>query len=144
MPTARESTVRRLVGLDVQVLGDEGAHLSTLFRADLARHLTGERYALHMIVAGEEFRVFVPSGTDGRWMFDRELHPERGDDPADWTEERAVAAIRDAAGVPDLDVEVIGTFPWTFAAAVSTGCRPAGSSWSATPPTGRRRGAPPA
>ena len=75
-----DSTVRRLVGLDVQVLGDEGAHLSTLFRADLARHLTGDRYALHMVVGGEEFRVFVPSGTDGRWMFDRELHPERGDD----------------------------------------------------------------
>ena len=75
-----ESTVRRLVGLDVQVLGDEGAHLSTLFRADLASHLTGDRYALHMIMAGDEFRVFVPSGTDGRWMFDRELHPERGDD----------------------------------------------------------------
>ncbi len=81
-----DSTVRRLVGLDVQVLGDEGAHLSTLFRADLARHLSGERYALHMIVAGDEFRVFVPSGTDGRWMFDRELHPELGDDPADWTD----------------------------------------------------------
>ena len=116
-----DSTVRRLVGLDVQVLGDEGAHLSTLFRADLARHLSGERYALHMIVAGDEFRVFVPSGTDGRWMFDRELHPELGDDPADWNDDRAVAAIRDAAGVPDLEIEVIGTFPWTFGAAVSTG-----------------------
>jgi putative polyketide hydroxylase len=115
-----ESTVRRLVGLEVQVLGDEGAHLSTLFRADLARHLRSDRYALHMVVGGDEFRVFVPSGTDGRWMFDRELHPERGDTVVAWTDDRAVAAIRDAAGVPDLDVEVLGTFPWTFAASVST------------------------
>ena len=116
-----ESTVRRLAGLDVQVLGDEGAHLSTVFRADLARHLTGERYALHMIMDGDDLLVFVPSGTDGRWMFDRGLHPERGETAADWTEERTVAAIRDAAGVPDLDVEVLGTFPWSFAAAVATG-----------------------
>ena len=74
-----------------------------------------------MVVKGEEFQVFVPSGTDGRWMFDRELHPERGDSVADWTEDRAVAAIRQAAGVPDLDIEVIGSFPWTFAAAVASG-----------------------
>ena len=116
-----DSTLRRLVGLDVEVLGDEGAHLSTLFRADLSRHLNGARYALHMVVKGEEFQVFVPSGTDGRWMYDRELHPERGDSAADWTEDRAVAAIRQAAGVPDLDIEVIGSFPWTFAAAVASG-----------------------
>ncbi len=116
-----DSTVRRLVGLDVEVLGDEGAHLSTLFRADLARHLNGARYALHMVGRGEEFQVFVPSGTDGRWMFDRELHPERGDTVADWTDDRTVAAIRQAAGVPDLDIELIGSFPWTFAAAVASG-----------------------
>jgi 2-polyprenyl-6-methoxyphenol hydroxylase-like FAD-dependent oxidoreductase len=115
-----DSTVRRLAGLDVRVLGDEGCHLSTLFRADLARHLRGARYALHMVVAGDEFRVFVPSGTDGRWMFDRELHPERGDHVADWTEERAVTAIREAAGVPDLEIEVIASFPWSFAASAAT------------------------
>ena len=114
-----DSTVRRLVGVDVRVLGDEGEHLSTLFRADLASHLPRPHYALHMIVKGEQFEVFVPSGTDGRWMHDRELHPERGDTAASWTEERAVAAIRDATGLPDLDIEVIGSFPWSFAAAVA-------------------------
>ncbi len=115
-----DSTVRRLAGLDVQVLGNEGAHLSTVFRADLASHLGGEKYALHMIVAGEEFRVFVPSGIDGRWMYDRVLHPELGETTEEWTEDRVVAAIREAAGVPDLEIDVIGIFPWTFAAAVSS------------------------
>src|SRR5215207_5990884 len=116
-----DSTVRRLVGLGVRVLGDEGQHLSTLFRADLARHLPEPRYALHMVVKGEQFEVFVPSGTDGRWMHDRELHPEQGDTAAASTEDRAVAVIREAAGLPDLDIEVIGSFPWSFAAAVADG-----------------------
>lgn len=114
------STVRRLVDLGVQILGDEGSHLSTVFRADLAPHITSERYALHMVVDGDELLVFVPSGTDGRWMFDRTLHPDRGETAAEWTGERTVAAIRAASGVPDLDVEVVGSFPWSFAAAVAT------------------------
>ncbi len=115
-----DSTVRRLAGLDVQILGDEGAHLSTVFRADLARHITAERYALHMVIDREDMLVFVPAGTDGRWMFDRPLHPERGETAAGWTEERTVAGIRVAAGVPDLEIEVLGTFPWSFAAAVAS------------------------
>ena len=116
-----DSTVRRLAGLDVQILGDEGAHLSTVFRADLARHITADRYALHMVIDREDMLVFVPAGTDGRWMFDRPLHPERGETAAEWTEERTVAGIRAAAGVPDLEMEVLGTFPWSFAAAVASG-----------------------
>ena len=115
-----ESTVRRLADLGMQVLGDEGSHLSTVFRADLAPHITSERYALHMVVDGDELLVFVPAGTDGRWMFDRELHPNQGETAADWTEERTVAGIRAACGVPDLNIEVLGNFPWSFAAAVAT------------------------
>jgi putative polyketide hydroxylase len=115
-----ESTVRRLADLGMQVLGDEGSHLSTVFRADLAPHITSERYALHMVADGDELLVFVPAGTDGRWMFDRALHPHQGETAAHWTEERTVASIRAASGVPDLDIEVLGNFPWSFAAAVAT------------------------
>jgi len=114
------STVRGLVGLGVQHLGDEGEHLATLFRADLARHLPGDRYGLHLIVGDGGFRVFAPSGIDGRWVFDREFHPEQGDTVAAWTTERAVGAIRESAGVPDLEVDVLGVFPWCFGAAVAT------------------------
>jgi 2-polyprenyl-6-methoxyphenol hydroxylase-like FAD-dependent oxidoreductase len=115
-----DSTVRRLAGLDVQFLGDEGAHLSTVFRADLARHITSDRYALHMVIDREDMLVFVPAGTDGRWMFDRPLHPERGETAGEWTHERTVAGIRAAAGVPDLEIEELGSFPWSFAAAVAS------------------------
>ena len=141
-----DSTVRRLVGLDVQVLGDEGAHLSTLFRADLARHLTGERYALHMIVARR--RVPRLRAVGHRRALDvRPRAPPRARRRPPPTGPRSARSprIRAAAGVPDLEIEVLGTFPWSFAAAVATrrAGRPRCSS-SATPPTGRRRAAPPA
>ena len=115
-----------------------------MFRADLARHITAERYALHMVIDREDMLVFVPAGTDGRWMFDRPLHPERGETAADWTEERTVAGIRAAAGVPDLEIEVLGTFPWSFAAAVASASRPARCPSWATRPTAPRPAAPPA
>jgi hypothetical protein len=66
--------------------------------------------------------LFVPSGA-GRWLHDREWHPELGETLESWTEARAVAAIRDDAGMPDLDVELLGIFPWSFGAAVATAMR---------------------
>ena len=115
------STVRRLVGLGVRQLGDEGEHLATLFRADLAAHLPAERYALYYLLREEGDVVVVPSGTDGRWVIDREFHPEQGETVEEWTDERSVAWIREITGIADLDVQVVGVFPWSFGAAVATG-----------------------
>ena len=43
-----DSTVRRLAGVGVRTLGNEGNHLAILFEADLAERIVGRRYALHM------------------------------------------------------------------------------------------------
>ena len=62
--------------------------------------------------------MFVPSGTPGRWVYDREWSAERDAQGAPTVEDHR-AAIRVAAGMPDLEPEVIGVFRWTFAAAVA-------------------------
>ena len=129
------SSVRRLAGIDVRHLGTEGNHLAMLFRSDLAERIVGRRYALHMVMTPTGPAIFVPSGS-GRWVHDREWHPERGETLESWTETRAVEAIREDAGMPDLDVELLGIFPWSFGAAVATACVMVASSSWVTPPIG--------
>jgi putative polyketide hydroxylase len=111
------STVRRAAGVEERQLGSEGEHLAVLFRGAVEERIRGHRYALHIVTTPEQ-GVFVASGTPGRWVYDRAWSAERD---AEGT--RTVAdhqeAIRVAAGMPDLEPEVLGVFRWTFAAAVA-------------------------
>ena len=118
-----KSAVREVLGIQVEQLGFEGEHLAVLFRADLASVIAGHAYALHFVVAPGAEGMFVPSGTGGRWVYDLEWHPERGDSLTDWSPERCVEAIRAAAGVSDLEPEILRIFPWSFGAAVATAHR---------------------
>jgi 2-polyprenyl-6-methoxyphenol hydroxylase-like FAD-dependent oxidoreductase len=112
------STVRALAGIGVEHLGAEGLHLATLFRADLAGRLAAG-YALHMVTAPGAEGIFVASGTDGRWVYDVERRPDDGEQPT----EALVERLRAATGVPDLEPEILGVFPWSFEAAVATSLR---------------------
>jgi hypothetical protein len=72
-----------------------------------------------MVTAPGAEGVFVPSGSDDRWVFDREWRPDLGDRLTDWSPGRSAAAIRAAAGMADLHVEILRLFPWSFGAAVA-------------------------
>ena len=63
--------------------------------------------------------LFVITGQANRWIYDIEWHPEAGETLADWPAERWLARLRAAAGLPNLEVEIIGVFPWDFGAAVA-------------------------
>ena len=102
------STVRRDAGIEERQLGSEGEHLAVLFHGAVEERIRGHRYGLH-IVTTPESGVFVPSGTPGRWVYDREWSSER--DAQGATVEDHQAAIRVAAGMPDLDPEIVGRLP---------------------------------
>jgi putative polyketide hydroxylase len=112
-----DSGVRAAAGIEERQLGSEGEHLAVLFRGAVEERIRGHRYALHMVTTPEP-GVFVPSGTPGRWVYDRTWSAERdaGGEP---TVEQHQEAIRMAAGMPDLEPEILGVFRWTFAAAVA-------------------------
>ena len=111
------SRVRREAGIEERQLGSEGDHLAVLFHGAVEERIQGHRYALH-IVTTPESGVFVPSGTPGRWVYDREWSAERDAQGVPSMADHQ-AAIRAAAGMPDLDPEIVGVFRWTFAAAVA-------------------------
>ena len=89
----------------------------SLFHGAVEERIRGHRYALHIVTTPEP-GVFVPSGTPGRWVYDREWSAERDAQGVPTVEDHR-AAIRVAAGMPDLEPEVLGVFRWTFAAAVA-------------------------
>ena len=111
------STVRRAAGIEERQLGSEGEHLAVLFRGAVEERIRGRHYALH-IVTSPEPGVFVPSGTPGRWVYDRAWSAER-EAHAPPTPADHAAAIELAAGMPGLEPEVLAVFRWTFAAAVA-------------------------
>jgi hypothetical protein len=120
-----------MLGIGVEEPGTLADFLNVQFRADL-----GEATAAVNVIAGPRpnampNEVLLPAGS-GRWMYARQHRP----DDERWTTPQLVAAIRAAAGMPDLAVTVDAVSPFTMAGALVTTFRAgAGSSW-ATPRTG--------
>ena len=117
------SRVRDLLGIQVDQLGSEGNHLATLFRADLSPVVSAVPNVLIALVDPEVEGVMVPSGEGNRWVYDIEWHPETGESLAEWTPARMAERIRRAAGLPNLEPEIVGMFPWDFGASVARGQR---------------------
>lgn len=113
------SSVRALLGIELESLGSEGNNLGVLFRADLSSVVPPVPHALTFVVAPGVEGLFVPTGELGRWIYDIEWHPEAGETLADWPTQRMVERIQAASGLPALQPEILGMFPWDFGAAVA-------------------------
>ena len=114
------STVRRLLRIDMAGFGELGQNVNIHFLAPLMERLTHPPIFLHSV--NNERASGVIYATDGRsrWVMATGYRPKDGESPADFTVERCVQLVRDAAGVPDLEVEVLGVSPWTALADVAT------------------------
>jgi 2-polyprenyl-6-methoxyphenol hydroxylase-like FAD-dependent oxidoreductase len=113
------SSIRDRLGIAVEQLGAEGHHLSTLFRADLSPVMPAVPFVLTITVAPGVEGLFAATGRSDSWFYDIEWHPETGETVTDWPVEQVAARIRAASGLPDLEVEVQGVFPWDFGASVA-------------------------
>jgi putative polyketide hydroxylase len=118
------STVRTTLGIPMEGPADLGRYLSLLFRADLSEVLGPERYGLYNIgrpEAGRPPTVVVPSGADHRYVLAIPLPPGMDDAvvSAAFPLARCEALIREAAGRPDMEVELLATSTFAFAAQVA-------------------------
>jgi putative polyketide hydroxylase len=117
------SPVRSALGIGVEDLGTIGEFVSVTFRADLTRRLPRTPSALNAVeVVGAE-GLFVPSGTNDRWFYARQWHPDAGESIADWTPSYCVALLRAAAGLPDLDPRILAVMPFVMGGHVATAFR---------------------
>src|SRR6266487_4818475 len=113
------SRVREHLGIAMQGPDHLADFLSILFRADLKPPIAGRVHGLYVIQHPEAPGVLVPTSTDGRWVFGLQWHPEQGERLEDYDKERRISLIHTAAGMPDLDVELLGVQAFTFAAQIA-------------------------
>ncbi len=114
------STVRGILGVRRSGLGTVFNALSIYFRApELERILADRPFILcYATVGGTMTGLSRLHGRDP-WLAAPVYHPERGEKPEDFTDERCVAIVREAAGRPDMAVEVLDKVPWEGAQLVA-------------------------
>jgi len=136
-----QSRVRRQLG--VKMLGEERVYdsVNILFHADLRQWVEHRPAALYFIEQPELRGTFLTiNGTD-RWGFLIHSISQYGFKPEDFTPELCARLVRQAAGVPDLQVSVLGVSPWEASAIVADRYRDgpvflAGDAAHEMPPTG--------
>ena len=136
-----QSRVRRAMGVRMQ--GEERVYdsVNILIRADLQRWTAHRPAALYFIEQPELRGTFLTINGSDRWGFLIHSLSQYGWTPADFTPARCVALIRQAAGDPSLDVEVLGVSAWEASAIVAARYRDgavflAGDAAHEMPPTG--------
>lgn len=114
------STVRRLLRIGTAGFGELGQNVNIHFLATLMQRLTHPPIFLHGVKNERASGVIYATDGRSRWVMATSYRPKDGESPADFTVERCVQLVRDATGVPDLKVEVLGVSPWTTLADVAT------------------------
>ncbi|MFC5826754.1 FAD-dependent oxidoreductase [Nonomuraea insulae] len=114
--------IRNRLGIGVDQTGALGHVVYFVFDADLTAALRGRRFLLAYLDRPTTGTVLVPLKMFGRWMLGSPYHPERGDSPDDFTEERCVELARVAVGDPDLELTLVPSVPgWSQKISHSTG-----------------------
>ncbi|GJF27398.1 hypothetical protein KNE206_00980 [Kitasatospora sp. NE20-6] len=114
------SPVRERLGIGQTGPGDLFHNVSITFRAKRLADVVGDRrfiacYLTDPAGAG----ALLPVDNQEQWVFHAPWHPENGEALEEFTDERCIAHIRAAAGVPDLEVEITGRAPWHAAQRVA-------------------------
>jgi 2-polyprenyl-6-methoxyphenol hydroxylase-like FAD-dependent oxidoreductase len=115
------SMVRRQLGVQRSGRGTVFNALSIYFRApELETVLKGRKFILCYATAAPGTLMGL-SRLHGRdpWLAAPLYYPERGETPADFTDERCIDIVRVAAGQPDMAVEIVDKVPWQGAQLVA-------------------------
>jgi putative polyketide hydroxylase len=136
-----QSPIRRMLG--VTMTGREAVYdsVNILFNADLRPWTAHRPAALYFVEQPDLRATFLTINAVDRWGFLVHSLGAYGFTPADFTPERSIELIRQAVGVPDLDVEILGVSAWEASALVADHYRDgriflAGDAAHEMPPTG--------
>jgi putative polyketide hydroxylase len=110
-----KSPVRERLGIHMHGVGEIGKNVSVHFRSGLRNRLRYEANFLHFIQSEGAFGIFAPTDGHSQWVFAVPTSVA-GETPS---RERAVELVRLGAGMPDLDVDVLASVPWTMQADVA-------------------------
>ncbi|MFJ3879081.1 FAD-dependent oxidoreductase [Streptomyces sp. NPDC090077] len=114
------SPVREALGIRQTGNGELFHNVSIVFRSEhLAEALGDLRFIVCYLMRPGADGALLPVDNETQWVFHAPWHPETGETLEDFTEERCATQIREAIGLPDLDVEIGGKAPWHAAERVA-------------------------
>lgn len=107
--------------LGVKMLGKENVYdsVNIVLNADLTPWTAHRPSALYFIENEKIRGTFLTINATDRWGFLINALSAYGYTPADFTFERSAELVRLAAGVPELEVKILGVAPWTASAHVA-------------------------
>jgi putative polyketide hydroxylase len=111
-----KSSIRERLGIRMFGVGVMGHSVSIHFSAPLKHHLPRTPNFLQFVQNEEVMGIFIATNGDSRWVFAVPYDPDRGQSSDSFTPERAMGLVRKGAGLPDLEVEVLGIVPWMMEA----------------------------
>ncbi|GHO50712.1 FAD-dependent monooxygenase [Ktedonospora formicarum] len=109
------SSIREVLGIQTQRSGGVSHSLDMVFEADLHEALRGRHIFMYYVSnprLPDGLGGLMPLDNQRRWSFGTPIHPERGEQRENLTDERCIELIRIATGVPDLEVELLPVYPW--------------------------------
>ena len=114
--------VRRMLGIAMS--GDRvlSRNLNILFEADLRPHVADRISLIYSIANPSLTGAFMTVDNHRRWLFNLVHDPTRRSVDGLTADDRA-DLVRQAAGVPDLEVKVVATQEWTASAMLADGYR---------------------
>ncbi len=116
-----DSAVRRACGIGRTGDAHMGRFVNIFHRAPLAPLVRDRPAWSYAVITPNLSGSFVTIDGADLWLFHVNLAP--GEAVEDFTEQRSVETIRTAAGVEDLDVEILSIKSWIMGAEVSTSFR---------------------
>jgi 2-polyprenyl-6-methoxyphenol hydroxylase-like FAD-dependent oxidoreductase len=114
-----KSQVRQALGIEFTEGGSFGNYINIYFQADLRKLVEGNEFILCNITNPESPGGLLSVNNKDRWCFHIAYHPEKGESPNDFSEERCMDLIRKAIGLPKLDVTILSILPWEAASRIA-------------------------
>ncbi len=110
-------SVRQLLGIPQQRLGDADHLLSIYFRADLTRPLRGRTFTWCIVHNDAVTGLLLTANGSDRWLFNLPIGPAEQTEAYDAA--RCLAAVRAAVGEPDLEAEILSVQTFAITAAMA-------------------------
>ncbi|GLZ29849.1 FAD-binding monooxygenase [Lentzea sp. NBRC 105346] len=106
------SRIRQACSISFEGTEPIGNYMNIHFKAKLKEQLGDRRFVMCYVMNQELRGALMPIDNDQRWLLHVMYDPKSGEE---FTTERCTQLVKAAAGVPDLDVEIIGAMPWEAA-----------------------------
>lgn len=109
------SPVRRALGVEMQGHRALSHAVSILFKADLAAPMRNRGFVLYYLQNPKFTGAFVSCDAPDQGQINVEYDPSR-ESASDFDATRCVGVVREALGMPDLDVNVLDVMAWEMSA----------------------------